>query len=177
MSVDDFLKKTVRNFSIIRLSLHLLYKTQVMSHVTNYVHCVWGTKARYPFFTEGNTRDIMMHIQTNAKDKDIWIDQLNAHQDHMHCLISLNQDQKLSEVIHLIKGESSRWISKNIILERKFGWAVDYYASSVSIKMIPVVRQYIQNQSVHHQSKTWTQEEKEYQLMISKLLQPFHWGR
>jgi hypothetical protein len=40
-----------------------------------------------------------------------------------------------------------------------------------------VIRQYIKNQSVHHQSKTWTQEEKEYQLMISNLLQPFRRGR
>jgi putative transposase len=157
--------------------MHLYLKTKAMSHVKNYVHCVWGTKARYPFFNETNTRDIMMHIQANARDHEIWIDHVNANQDHIHCLISLGQDQTLADVINQIKGESSHWINQTIPMARKFSWAANYYASSVSIKMIPVVRQYIQNQVIHHSTKTWAQEEHDYQMMISKLLKPFQWGR
>ena len=109
-----------------------------MSHVKNYVHCVWGTKRRHPFFTEGNTRDIMVHIRSYASEKNIWIDHLNAYQNHVHCLISLRADQCLAEVINQIKGESSHWINQHIRMDSKFSWAVDYYASSVSLKVIPV---------------------------------------
>ena len=138
-----------------------------MSHVKNYVHCVWATKRRRPFFTEGNTKDIMIHIRNYASEKNIWIDHLNAYQNHIHCLISLRADQSLAEVINQIKGESSHWINQHIHLDRKFSWAVDYYASSVSLKIIPIVRQYIQNQEFHHRSKTWAQEEREYHRLIS----------
>jgi len=147
-----------------------------MPYVTNNLHCVWGTKKRYPFFTESNTKDIMIHIMNYARENDIWIDNLNAYKDHMHCLISLQADQSLSKVINLIKGESSHWINETLHLGREFSWAEEYFASSVSIKMLPVIRHYIQNQQQHHQTKTWAQEEKEYQRMITKLLQPFRWG-
>jgi hypothetical protein len=62
-------------------------------------------------------------------------------------------------------------------MDRKFGWATGYYASSVSMKMIPVVRKYIQNQKEHHKLKTWSQEEQQYQRMIMRVYEPFRWDR
>ena len=148
-----------------------------MAYVSNYLHCVWGTKYRVPYFSALNTRDILMHILSNARNQGIWIDNLNAYQDHMHCLISLNPDLSLSKVVKLIKGESAYWINRNIHLDQEFRWAHEYYGSSVNTKMLPVVRHYIQYQEIHHQNKTWAQEEKEYQAMITKLLSPFRLDR
>lgn len=148
-----------------------------MSFVSNYLHCVWGTKHMVPYFTEQNTRDILWHILNKARENDIWIDNLNAYRDHMHCLLSLKPDQCLSQVIKQIKGESSYWINRNVNLERRFQWGPEYYASSVSSKILPVVREYIRNQEHHHRDKSWEQEQKEYQTMITRLLKPFRLDR
>lgn len=98
------------------------------------------------------------HIKINAKEKGIYIDILNGHREHVHCIISLNADQTLAKVIQLIKGESSFWINKNNLTRYRFGWAVEYYGVSVSDSQIHKVRKYIENQEEHHKTKTWEEE-------------------
>ena len=95
-----------------------------------------------------NKEDVLRHILSNARIKGIWIDHVNAHRDHMHCLISLNPDQCLSKVVQLIKGESSFWINRNIQTMQGFQWADEYYAASVSARNLEDARQYILHQEV-----------------------------
>jgi putative transposase len=148
-----------------------------MAHVCNFVHCVWGTKNRFPYFNSSNTRDIMTHISEKSYENGIYIDHLNAYRDHMHCLISLDPNESLAKVVKQIKGESSHWINQNLFLSFDFKWAHEYYATSVSRTLLPTVRQYIQNQEIHHQNKSWQQEELDYQALITKLLTPFRLDR
>ena len=77
-------------------------------------------------------------------------------------MISLHPDQALSDVIRLIKGESSFWINKNHITKHKFSWAVEYFAVSVSESHVSGVKSYIRNQEEHHRKKTWGEEYNEY---------------
>jgi putative transposase len=133
-----------------------------MSYVKNWLHCVWGTKNRVPVLGDSLKKEIINHIRTNAKEKDIYIDTINGYSEHLHCLISLNPDQSLAGVIQLIKGESSFWINKTGMTRYKFGWAVEYFAVSVSESHLPIVRSYIKNQEEHHRKKTWDEEYKEF---------------
>jgi len=70
--------------------------------------------------------------------------------------------------VQLIKGESSFWINKNIILEKlplageKFQWQDEYFAVSVSESMIEIVRNYIKNQEERHQTNTFQNEYDEF---------------
>jgi putative transposase len=106
--------------------------------------------------------DLIKHIRENAKSKNIHIDYINGHTEHIHCLISLNADQKLSDVMHLIKGESSYWINKNKKTNIKFEWAVEYFGVSISESHLRIVRNYIKNQEEHHKKKTWDEEYNEF---------------
>jgi len=133
-----------------------------MSYVRIWVHCVWGTKNRYHFLNDSNKKTILQHIKENAKNKDIYIDFINGHKEHIHCIISLNADQTLSKCIQLIKGESSFWINKNNQVQSNFEWADEYFAVSVSESQINNVRQYIKNQELHHKSKSWEDEYNEF---------------
>ncbi len=133
-----------------------------MSYVKNWLHCVWGTKNRTPFLIGEIKFLILEHIKANAKEKDIYIDTLNGHSDHVHCLISLNPDIALSMAIQLIKGESSFWINSNRLTKSKFEWAVEYFAVSVSESHLPGVRNYIRTQEEHHRKKTWKEEYNEF---------------
>lgn len=123
---------------------------------------MWGTKNRIPFFEKYSKGDILSHIKFNAKEKHIYIDTINGYSEHLHCLISLSPDQSLSRVIQLIKGESSYWINRSGLTRYKFGWAVEYFAVSVSESHLPIIRHYINNQEKHHKRKTWDEEYNEF---------------
>jgi putative transposase len=133
-----------------------------MAYVKNWLHCVWGTKSRIPFLKDGIKKVVLDHIKENAKNKGIYIDIINGHTQHLHCLISLHPDQSLSNVIRLLKGESSFWINRNHLIRNRFSWAVEYFAVSVSESHVGRVRNYIKNQEEHHRKKTWEEESEEF---------------
>lgn len=133
-----------------------------MSYVRNWLHCVWGTKTRYPFLTHAVKPLLISHIHENAKTKGIYLDTLNGHTEHLHGLISLHPDQSLSKVMQLIKGESSRWLNKSQMTGFKFEWADEYFAVSVSESHVQRVRSYIISQEEHHRVKTWEEEYNEF---------------
>ena len=80
-----------------------------------YIHFVWSTINRAPYLSTPELRIAMWkHIRENAKKKDIYIDFINGHMEHCHCLVSLGEDQTMRKTIQLIKGESSYWINKQM---------------------------------------------------------------
>lgn len=122
------------------------------------IHAVWGTKNREPFLTPDVRGKIILHIKGNAKAKQIHLDSINGHNDHLHCLFGLNADMSISKVMQLIKGESAFWVNKEKLTKIKFEWADEYFAVSVSESMIDKVRAYINNQEDHHRKITFSEE-------------------
>jgi len=133
-----------------------------MPFVRIWIHLVWATKNRQPLLTKDIRQKIFAHIRENASKKNIYIDFVNGYTDHVHCLISLNQEQTTAKVAQLIKGESSFWINKNKLCKENFEWQDDYFAVSVSESGVNRVREYIKNQEIHHGTKTFQQEYDEF---------------
>jgi putative transposase len=129
-----------------------------MSFVKIMIHAVWGTKNRTPLLTDEVRQKAIRHIIENAKTKQIYIDSINGHSDHLHCLFGLNADMSVAKVMQLIKGESAFWINKQKLTKTKFEWADEYFAVSVSESIIDKVRSYINNQEDHHKKITFTEE-------------------
>jgi len=137
-----------------------------MPFVKVYIHFVWSTKNRMPLLETKEIGDkVWFHVRENAIKKGIFIDFVNGHSQHCHCLVSLGIDQNISKIMQLIKGESSFWINKAGITKDKFEWQDEYYGVSVSESMIEKVRNYIKNQEIHHRSKSYDDEIDE---LISK---------
>ncbi len=132
-----------------------------MSQVSIWVHAVFTTKDRQPFLQKDIRKNVFEHIIENCKKKKIYLRNINGHLDHAHCLLSLGKDQTISEVMQLIKGESSFWINKNNLIPTKFNWQDDFYAVSVCESEVERVAQYINNQEEHHTKKTFTEELEE----------------
>jgi len=102
----------------------------------------------------------------NAKEKSIFIDSINGHDDHLHVLMLLKSENSIAKQVQLLKGESAFWINKNNIAEGKFEWADKYFAASVSTDKIPVVRSYILNQQEHHKKQSFLEEYQKFVLGI-----------
>lgn len=122
------------------------------------IHAVWATKSRAPFLTKEIRSTIIEHIRQNAKIKEIFIDSINGHTDHLHCLMGLNADMSIAKAMQLIKGESAFWINKQMLTPSRFEWADEYFAVSVSESNLDKVRAYIHGQEEHHAQKTFQQE-------------------
>ena len=136
-----------------------------MPYVRIWVHLIWSTKNRNKIVTRQLKPLLLNHIRENAKEKKIFIDQINCVQDHCHALISLGTSQTISKVALLIKGESSHWVNENQLTAGKFEWQDEYIAISVSESMLEKVRDYIKSQENHHQVKSFAEE---YNLFMQK---------
>ncbi len=133
-----------------------------MSYVKIWIHAVWTVKNRKPVLTENVREDVFRHIHQNALKKDILIEIVGGHNNHVHCLFRLKNNQTIENVMQLIKGESSFWFNKNSMSQNKLYWHKEYFAVSVGESQVDVVKNYIQNQEVHHLKKTWDEEYNEF---------------
>ena len=143
-----------------------------MPYIKVYIHFVWSTKNRIPYFgTQEVRQKVWQHIRENAQEKGIFIDFVNGFSDHCHCLVSLGSDQTIQKVMQMIKGKSAFWINKSGLLAdlpdypangTKFEWQNEYFAVSVSESVIEKVRNYIRNQEEHHKKKTFQEEYDEF---------------
>ena len=134
-----------------------------MSWIRIWVHLVFSTKDREAYLNTTELREkVFLHIKQNAEKKDIWLDSINGHNNHVHCLISLGREQSISQVAQLIKGESSFWINQKKLIKGKFAWQDDYWAMSVSEGHLGLVREYIRHQEEHHKTKSFTEEINEF---------------
>jgi len=133
-----------------------------MGYVKIWIHAVWNTKRRVKYLQPSVKNAIIAHIRETAEKKGIYIDEINGHEQHIHCLISLDSVQRLDEVVQQLKGESSHWINGQNLIVEKFGWQREYYAVSVGISGIKRVREYIQRQEEHHKRKSYERECEEF---------------
>ena len=134
-----------------------------MPFVKVYIHFVWSTKNRKQVLNTPELRQkVWQHIRENAIKKDIYIDFVNGHAEHCHCLVSLGVDQTISKVMQLIKGEAAFWFNKQGLTTEKLEWQDEYFAVSVSESQLDAVRNYIKNQEEHHKHKTFQQEYDEF---------------
>jgi putative transposase len=129
-----------------------------MPWIKVWLHFVWATKNRFPFLQDGVRTRVFEHIRENAVKKKIHIDFLNGYFEHVHCLISLGSDQTLEKLMQLIKGESSFWINKNKLTQKRFEWQDEYFVASVSESNLESVRRYIARQEQHHSKVPFERE-------------------
>jgi putative transposase len=129
-----------------------------MSYLKIWLHCVWTTNKRIPYLGDEIRDKVIFHILENARLKGIYVDHINGYHDHLHALISLGGKQTISEVMQKIKGESSFWINKNKLTRLKFEWQDDFYAVSIGMPQLDILRKYIRNQNEHHQKASFQEE-------------------
>jgi putative transposase len=133
-----------------------------MGYVKIWVHLVWTTRNREPLIRKEIRSGIFTHIREYASQKGIYVDFINGHLEHVHCLISLKSGQSIDKILMQLKGESSFWINKNKLMREKFEWQKEYFAVSVSESAVAKVRDYIKNQEPHHKKKSFHDEYLEF---------------
>ena len=83
---------------------------------------------------------------------------INNMPDHLHLFVGLNPKQSISDLMRLVKGDSSEFINSEGFTKRKFQWQDGYGAFSNSKSQIDGVVKYILSQKKHHSQKTFLEE-------------------
>ncbi len=133
-----------------------------MSYIKIWIHAVWGTKNRERILNPTILQQVSSHIISNAKEKGIYVDTINGHDEHIHVLMLLKAENNISKQMQLLKGESAHWANQTGLIKDGLAWADKYFAASVSEDKIEFVRAYIRNQQAHHQKQTFAEEYKRF---------------
>ena len=87
---------------------------------------------------------------------------INGMPDHVHILIGFRTTQALSELVQVVKRDSSKWINENKFVRGKFSWQEGFGAFSYSHSHLSNVMEYIKNQEEHHRKLTFLEEYKSF---------------
>jgi REP element-mobilizing transposase RayT len=111
---------------------------------------VWSTKNRIPIIDEKIEHVLYDFIFDQFTEMGCSVKIINGMPDHVHCLILLNQNKSISNVIKQVKGSSAHFINQNKLTNEKFIWQKGYGAYSVSEKNLKNTFQYIKMQKEIH---------------------------
>ncbi len=123
-----------------------------------YIHCVFAVKFREALLNSEWDQRLRLYITAIVQNNKHKMIAINNMPDHMHMFIGFNPEQSLSKLIQLVKGDSSEWINKERLTQKKFNWQSGYGAFSYSKSQISRVAGYIENQQAHHSRKTFLHE-------------------
>jgi putative transposase len=129
-----------------------------------YIHSVFAVKFRQAMISPNWDDRLRHYITAIVQNNGHKMISINNMPDHMHLFIGLNPEQSISRIMQQVKGDSSEWINKERLTERKFNWQSGYGAFSYAKSQINNVATYIENQQEHHRKKTFLDE---YQKMLN----------
>jgi putative transposase len=85
---------------------------------------------------------------------------INTMPDHLHMLFGMRPTQSLSDLMRMVKGDSSEWVNLQKFTKSAFRWQEGYGAFSYEKGKIKTVATYIEDQPLHHEKKTFPEEYK-----------------
>jgi len=133
-----------------------------MSNTYTQIHiqCVMAVKFRLSVIEPSWKERLHQYITGIVQNNGHKMVSINAMPDHLHLFFGFRPNQSLSDLMRIVKGDSSEWINKEKFNASAFKWQEGYGAFSYSRSQIPAVCKYIENQEEHHRKKTFLEEYK-----------------
>jgi putative transposase len=122
------------------------------------VHVVFSTKKRAPFIDTALRADLYPYMAGIVRHKGGTLHALGGMPDHVHALIRLKADIRLSDLVRALKAGSSKWLHEKPQPVPEFSWQKGYAAFSVSHSKEATVRSYILRQEAHHRKVRYEDE-------------------
>jgi len=122
------------------------------------VQTVFAVKGRGNILTMDIRTKLFEYITGILKNNKQFPLAINGYKDHVHIFFELNPDSSLSNVLELVKSNSSKWINSNHLVMGRFEWQRGYSGFTYSRSQRNNVIQYILNQENHHKSQTFREE-------------------
>jgi putative transposase len=128
------------------------------------VHVVFSTKNREPMLSDAMRQDVFAYMATVGRDLGCEVYRVGGMPDHVHLAVGLSRTLAVAGFVKKVKQTSSLWINgqgKN----PRFEWQSGYGAFSIGESQLQTLIHYIEQQEVHHRTKTF---QEEYRAMLEK---------
>ncbi|MDF2431030.1 MAG: REP-associated tyrosine transposase [Mucilaginibacter sp.] len=130
-----------------------------------HIQCIMAVKFRQCVIQPAGKERLHQYITAIIQNNGHKLIAINSMPDHLHLFFGFRPNQSLSDLMRVVKGESSEWINKEKFNSSIFRWQEGYGAFSYSRSQIKAVAEYIANQEEHHRKKTFIEE---YQLFLKQ---------
>ncbi|MEI6804913.1 MAG: IS200/IS605 family transposase [Myxococcaceae bacterium] len=129
------------------------------STLTNLIyHVVFSTKNRAPTIKEEIQTELYDYIAGIIRNKQELLLGIGGIENHLHLILKVRAGINLSEMVRVIKANSSKWLNERKNYQGSFSWQNGYGAFTVSASQIERVRHYVRNQKEHHRKNSFEEE-------------------
>lgn len=122
------------------------------------IHAIFSVKGRENILTQNVREELFKYIHGILKNIKQFPLAVNGYSDHIHIFFELNPTMALSDVMRIVKSNSSKWMNQNKFVLGKFLWQEGYGAFSYSKSQRNNVIQYIMTQEEHHKMRSFKEE-------------------
>jgi putative transposase len=124
-----------------------------------YIQLVFATKFRENLISEKIRDEVEKYICGIFSNKGQKVIAIYANPDHIHIFFSY-KDLKISipDLVKTVKVETTNFINDNKLCRGRFLWQEGYGSFSYSKSQVKDVTNYILNQKIHHQKKSFKEE-------------------
>jgi putative transposase len=131
-----------------------------MSNTYTQIHiqCIAAVKYRAALIDKKWKERLHQYITAILQERGHKMIAINSVPDHLHFFFGCRPTQSLSDLMEIVKGESSEWVNKQRLCRSKFRWQGGYGAFSYDKSQIPIIANYIHNQEEHHRKRTFLEE-------------------
>jgi REP element-mobilizing transposase RayT len=150
----------------IKYFLYLCNKLKIVIMANTYtqihIHGIFAVKYRDAVISKLWQEDLYKYITGIIQNKGHKLLSIGGVSDHIHLLFGMRPTQSLSELMQMVKNNSSKWINDKKLVRGYFSWQEGFSAFSYSKSQIHQVCNYIENQEQHHAKITFLDEYKEF---------------
>lgn len=126
------------------------------------IHIIFSTLHRKHLISEQHREQVERYMTGITAGLNQKLLAIYCMPDHTHVLIGLKPDISVSEFVQKLKANSSKYINKQNWMKSEFAWQRGYRAFSYSKSQTSAVVNYILNQPLHHQRKSFSEEYLEF---------------
>ncbi len=123
-----------------------------------YVQIIFAVQGRKHFIKEDIREEVQQYISGIIASKKQKLYAIYCMPDHTHIFLSHQPNVAISDITRDIKSGSSGWIKEKFPSLQSFAWQEGFGAFSYSKSQAQKVVNYIINQPIHHQKKTFKHE-------------------
>ena len=123
-----------------------------------YIQYVFAVKGRANLLQQPWRTEVFKYMAGIIKAKGQKSIIVNGVADHVHVFVGLKPAMNISDLVRDIKNNSSNFINEQKFIQTKFSWQEGYGAFSYGQSQLDHVIQYINNQELHHQRKSFKEE-------------------
>lgn len=122
------------------------------------VHVVFSTKERCNLIIPAVELELHAYLGGICRNRESPALAIGGTENHVHLLISLSKNIALSDLMMMLKKDSSKWIKTNGNAFRDFHWQDGYGAFSIGESQVRAVTDYIRGQKERHKTMSFEDE-------------------